>query len=1130
MTDLAAGAVPEPIGGSWLRRSHDGSGLRVVPVRFGQPARQALFELVTEAKASDPLAPVTVIVSSNPARMELRRATARNTSLQAGSDARGVAALETLTLTSLAERLVAEQRRQAGDLVIEAALRNELQEAPGLFEPVAEHPQTAAALARAYGEVRGLSSDERRRLGAMSVRAAAVVELCQRVHESLSPRWFDTAELLEAATAAAITDAGAQVLGELGRLVLYLPRRLSAREARLAGALARHCAAQSELPMLIGVTGDESGDDAAQVVCARLGVSLPTAAQASTGATATAQQVVSVTDPDEEVRTVLRSVMADLDAGIAASDIAVFYGPEAPYGRAFEEQFEAAGIVTHGSTARTLAESTYGQFALRLTALADARLAEPRLARRDVFDLLGGAQVPRRTAGEHRDGESFFVPDSKWEHLARAARVTGGDDWSVRLRAHADELDARAERERSSEDPRTRRIEWLHDEAVECRRLAEFIAELRDQLVAGRSRRTWPSLCNWLRAALRRYVGHVGRASWTLDWPEWQTHAAERVLEALDRLSELGAVESRVHLATMAQALSDELSDPHGHSSVTGTGVYVGPLSRAVDMAPRSVYVVGLVEGILPRRHAPDSLIHDDERRAVGQALASSADTAADEHRALLAALAGASGRSTLTVPRGNLRQSAEYVPSRWLAPTVRALTTDSGLFDDGYVSGDRLRAAAHDDSVRGIVESPSYVTGVLTATFPATEQEFDSASVWSMTPAERDAVDRPLFDDPAFSAGVAMTAARRSNRFTRFDGNLSAVIDGDAAFAEVMSPSRLEAWAACPRRFLFEHLLEVRVIEEPEALLRLSPGERGRLMHAAIDEFFRSFGALRGSAAGSREGADIGDTDSGWPHLPPGPQRPPDDRDRAHLVAIGRRLAERAERHGLTGRAVLWERDRDMLLADLEELLDREESRDAATRGQILSSEFRFGLDGGAAAVAYGLDDGTTVRFRGVVDRVEHRADGSVIVVDYKSGSTRSYRSLDGADPTLAGTKLQLPVYALAAAAHFGAGDVTAAVQHAAYWFITGEPGRWRWLGLNVDDQLMDQFDRAVNMIVSGIRRGMFLGYAATGDDRKGYTVCPYCDPDGLGTTEVRRDWLRKCSDDSVASFAALAEPEANS
>lgn len=1128
MTDLAAAAVPEPPGGGWPQPCHDGSGLRVVPVRFGQHARQALIELVIEAKASDSLAPVTVIVSSNPARMELRRAVARGASLQPGSDAHGVAAVETLTLTSLAERLVAEQRKQAGDLVIEAAFRNELREAPGLFEPVAEHPQTAAALARAFGEMRGLSTDERRRLGAMSERAAAVVELCQRVHESLSPEWCDAAELLEAATATVLTDAGAQVLSELGRLVLYLPRRLSVREARLVGALARHRAAQSDLPMLIGVTGDESGDNAAQVLCARLGVSLPQSEPAA--AEMTAHRVIGVTDPDEEVRTVLRSVMADLDAGIAASDIAVFYGPETPYGRAFEEQFEAAGIGTYGSTARTLAESTYGQFALRLTALADARLSEPRLARRDVFDLLAGAQVPRRAAGEHRDGESFFIPDSKWEHLARAARVAGGDDWSVRLPAHAGELDARAEREHSSEDPSTRRIEWLRDEAVECRRLAEFIAELRSHLEAGRSRRTWPSLCNWIRAALHRYVGHVGRAPWTLDWPEWQTQAAERVSEALDRLSELGAVESRVGLAAMAQALSDELSDPHGRRGVTGTGVYVGPLSRALDLAPRSVYVVGLAEGILPRRQTPDSLIHDDERRAVGHALPSSADAAADERRALLAALASASGRSTLTVPRGNLRQSAEYVPSRWLAPTVRELTADSGLFSDGYVSGERLRAAAHDDSVQGIAESPSYVTGVLTAAFPATEQEFDSASVWAMTPAERDAVDHPLFDDPAFSAGVAMTVARHSSRFTRFDGNLSAVIDGDAAFAEVMSPSRLEAWAACPRRFLFEHLLEVRVIEEPEALLRLSPGERGRLMHAAIDEFFRSFDALRGSAVGSHEDADIADADSEWPHLPPGPQRAPDDRDRAHLVAIGRRLAERVERHGLTGRTVLWERDRDMLLADLEELLDRDESRDAATRGQILSSEFRFGLDGGAAAVAYDLEDGTTVRFRGVVDRVERRADGSVIVVDYKSGSARSFRQLNGDDPTLAGTKLQLPVYALAAAKHFAAGDVTAAVEHAAYWFITGQPGRWSWLGLGVDRRLMDRFGRVVNMIVSGIRGGVFPGHAEIGDDRRGYTVCPYCDPDGLGTAEVRRDWLRKRSDGALAGFVALVEPEAMS
>ncbi len=1104
----------------------------MVPVAFGEPARQALVELVTEAKATDPLVPVTVIVSSNPARVELRRAVARSTWPRPGSNAQGIAALETLTLTSLAERLVAEQRKRAGDLIIEAAFRNELREAPGLFEPVAEHPQTVAALARVFGEVRELSADECRRLSAQSGRAATVVELCQRVHSALRPEWFDTADLLDAATAAVAAGTAEQALGDLGQLLLYLPRRLSEREARLVGALGRHCAARSELPMLVGVTGDESGDNAAHAVCARLGTSLPTSESASSEA-ATAQQVISVTDPDEEVRTVVRSVMSDLDAGIAASDIAVFYGPTEPYGRTFEEQFEAAGISTYGSTARTLAESTYGQFALRLTALADTERAEPRLARRDVFDLLGGAQVPRYGAGDRRNGESFFIPDSRWEHLARAARVTGGADWSVRLSAYGDELDARADLERSGEDPSVRRIERLRDEARECRRLAEFVAELRDQLAGGRSRRTWRGLCDWLRAALHRYVGQVGRARWTLDWPEWQTKAAERVVEALDRLSELDAIESRVDLTTMVRALSDELSDPHGHSGVTGTGVYVGPLSRAVDMAPRNVFVVGLVEGILPRRQAPDSLIGDDERRAVGHVLSSSADTAADEHRALLAALAGASGYRTLTVPRGNLRQNAEYVPSRWLAPTVRALAADSGLFNDGYVSGERLRVAAHDDAVSGVSESPSHVNGVLSASFPATAQEYDSATLWSLTPDARGSADHPLFDDPAFSSGVEMTAERHSSRFTRFDGNLAGVIDGDAAFAEVTSAWRLETWASCPRRFLFEHLLDVQAIEEPEELLRLSPAERGRLMHEAIDEFFRSFGALRAGTGPAAESsltdpdADI-EPHAGWPHLPPGPQRASNDDDCARLVAIGRRLAERAERQGLTGRTLLWERDREALLADLAELLDRDAARDGETRGQILSSEFRFGLDGGAAAVAYDLGDGTAVRFRGVVDRVERRADGSVIVVDYKSGGTRTYRNLDGDDPTLAGTKLQLPIYALAAGAHFGAGDVTSAVDHAAYWFITAEPGRWSWLGLGVDKRLMGRFDQVVNMIVSGIRSGVFPGHAEAADDRTSHTVCPYCDPDGLGTADVRRAWQRKRSDNAVAPFAALVEPEA--
>lgn len=67
-------------------------------------------------------------------------------------------------------------------------------------------------------------------------------------------------------------------------------------------------------------------------------------------------------------------------------------------------------------------------------------------------------------------------------------------------------------------------------------------------------------------------------------------------------------------------------------------------------------------------------------------------------------------------------------------------------------------------------------------------------------------------------------------------------------------------------------------------------------------------------------------------------------------------------------------------------------------------------------------------IQIRGYIDRVDRAADGSLRVVDYKAGSSRiSARELED------GTRLQLPLYALAVQDALGLGTVTAGF----YWHI---------------------------------------------------------------------------------------------
>ena len=159
------------------------SSVVVVPVGFGEAARRAAAACVSEAKADDPLAPVTLIVPSNYTGLALRRAlgagtaTPTETATPNGSrsrrsaprkpstERRGIAALTTLTLGGLAERLAAaslqaDGRRPLSSLMTAAAIRSVLASQPGLFGAVAGHHQTAEALQTTYREIRDLRADQ----------------------------------------------------------------------------------------------------------------------------------------------------------------------------------------------------------------------------------------------------------------------------------------------------------------------------------------------------------------------------------------------------------------------------------------------------------------------------------------------------------------------------------------------------------------------------------------------------------------------------------------------------------------------------------------------------------------------------------------------------------------------------------------------------------------------------------------------------------------------------------------------------------------------------------------------------------------------------------------------------------
>ena len=1056
-------------------------GLRTEWVAFGRPAAEALRREIADAKDGDPLAPVSVVVPSNHVGVAARRLLASGRLGPVCDEGAGIAAVTFLTVYRLGEllgapRLAAKGRRPVSTPVIGASFRTALGDRPGVFGPVAAHPATELALVASYRELRDVTSDALDALARQSHRAADVVRLQRTVRRALEPSWYDEEDLLDAAVE--VLAGGHPMAAELGRFVVYLPERLSLHGAGLLRAVAEG----REVAVVAGATGDARADAETVRSVERLGGEAAPprpGTRTTTVVDAARTRIVTVSDADEEVRAAVRTVVDAVRSGTPLDRIALLFADPEPYARLAHEQLGAAGLVANGAAVMPLPARVAGRTLLGLLALAEG--SDGGFRRDELFAWLGGARI-------HHDRR--WAPVAAWERLSRDAGIVGGrQQWDRLLTRLAEERDTEADREAENPEGQEWRIERSRTGAEQARELRTFVLALLDDLaVAASSARTWPE---WVRWSRRHLDGLLGGERARQRWPLVEQRSAERVERALDRLACLGEIEEGpVRLEVFGRTLELELDADLGRVGRMGEGVFVGPVSMGVGLDLDLVVVLGLAEGVFPSPTRDDSLLPDHERVAAGGELPLRAALVDERHRQFLAGLAG-STHQVLCVPRGDLRGGRERVPSRWV---LRAASELAGSL---WRSEDLLDPHRNEPWLRHVA---SFDAGLRAVEFPASDQEYRLRSLLAAGPRGPKA-DLAASTDPLFAAGAAVIAARRSRRFTRFDGNLAGVAVPSPA-ERIVSATRLEAWAACPFAYLVRNVLGVEEVENPEEELTITPRDRGSLVHEVLEEFVRE--------VLSRPSAEQ-----------PGPSDPWTPADRKRLVAIAERLCTEAEQHGLTGRPVFWRRDKPRIIADLVHVLEDDSEHRAANGTRPRAAELDFGFAGSPVGeVSIPLPDGRTVAFHGWVDRVDVADDGVIHVVDYKTGSDKSYRDLSEECPDDAGTKLQLPVYGQAARGLLGEPD---APVRAEYWFTSSKGGFGR-IGYLVTPGVLERVGTTLAAIVEGIENGVFP-HRPTASSTTPWVECAYCDPDALGVAGLRRASERKADDPALAPFHTLAD-----
>lgn len=1036
-------------------------------VPYGRTAEAALLARIGACKKDDPLAAVTVIVPSNYSGLSVRRSLAAQ---------RPLVNVHFQVLARLAEllgapRLVAEGRRPLTPWIAVMSVRAALAEDPGVFAEVASHPSTARELHRTFRELREAGPSSLGSVAGSSRRAADVVRLYQRFRE-LTAGYFDEYDLLE--SAAAHFRADSAVAREAGDLIFYLPRKLSPGAQRLfeaAGAGRAHA--------VLGLTGDVDIDQEARATAWRLPGSKSEAIAEAPAVT----QIISATDAEEEAREAIRQAMALVADGMPLHRIAITYATRETYEGLLDDALTSAGVPHNGPPNRTLGQSLAGRTILGLPRLAaSSGPGDPGFSREAVMDWMTAAPI--------FDG-GVEAPSHRWDEISRDARVVKGPgQWKSRLELYATTQEAEAaSREAGERGHFERKAGW-------ARSLSAFVARLAEEV--GPDRRQ--SACKHAAEALGWLETYLPERAIVNDA---QTEAREAVHDLLESISRLAndlpeALDPLLDRTEFAAALDDALAQPAGRLGKLGSGIFMGPVALAAEMSFDAIFVLGMVEGAYPARFAEDPVLSSEERARAGGELPLPSSRLADQRRGYLGALHAAS-RRTLSAPRGDLRAQRPTQPSRWILDAASSL------------AGERVYAT----ELTALLESPpawfrvvrSFESALREPGEPASLQEWDLGSLLRYEGRmERHFLMRNAGMLNPLARGVSARRARQRLAAAPLDGWRGKVSPGAAPVPDAsrpISPTALENYAKCPLRYFLGQVLKVGEIERPEETVTIEPATIGNIVHQILQTFFE---ATAGRA----------DAFADWSR---------DERSQLH--AITEQVFRDFEDRGQTGKTLTWQAEQARIRRDLELLLDKE-MEDRRTRGyRFFRAEAAFGVRATPARpeplppATLTLRDGSTVTFRGVVDRVDIGADGALAVVDYKTGSTRNYEALKPGNPLGGGKFLQLPVYALAFR------DQSNGPVSARYWFITEQAG-FEQKEVVLDDAAFAQFGEVVETLVETMRAGYFP--AVPGDETwingDTYDHCRYCPYDFVCPSNQRSEaWLADKQDPGLAAFVGLAD-----
>lgn len=941
---------------------------------------------------------------------------------------RATLGLHRFTLTQLASRLAAPALSATGAApctalaaqavaaraVVETRAAGQLR----FFEPVAAAPGFTRSLAATLAELRaaGLAPDA---LAAAPAPADEIAALLAAYETHLdAARLADRAALLRAATAA-LTGPDRDPLVGLPLLLLDVP--LTSRvEIELAHALAaaaapvlvtipdgdeaeRHWAAvASNAPH--DTSADPSPAPAAatpQTSLARLQAHLFADDEPPPAAPDGTVQIFSAPGEGREAVEIARRILALARGGTRFDEIAIVLRAPETYGALLEAALRRASIPAWFARGTRRPNPTGRAFLALLACAAEnlsaARFAEylslgelPRPGAAPAWQpphdelLAGGSALPDPAAGaaaddDADDAEPIAAAPWRWEALLTEAAVLGGADrWQRRLTGLANEYDARLERLRAGE-PDDPQITALERTRAQLDVLRSFALPLIRRLADLPREAPWGV---WLDA-LKELAVQALRAPASV-------HAVLAELAPMGPVGPVGLDEVRDILADRLATLpTDPPADRYGRVLVTTVDDLRG---RALPV----VFVPGLAERLFPQRPREDPLLLDALRAPLAAGLATQAERGARERLYLRLAAGAATRQLVLSYPRADVTQGRPRVISFYgldVARATRGAIPDVEAFE---------REAADAANARLAWPAPVDPADAIDAA------EHDLATLAALLHAERPprAGAQYLLELNAHLGRSLRTRHARWEKrhwheldgFTRASAAAAPLLAARRLTARPYSPSALEQFARCPYRFYLAAILRLAPRDEKAPLEQLDPLTRGTLVHRVQAETLRALLAGGTPLDATRQA----------------------EAERVLHDTLERVAAALAEEFA-PPIARVWRDEIEALRGDLRTWLGR--LLDRGTEWQPAYVELGIGLQRdddhdphSVRAPARVGDAGYLLR--GAIDLVERHANGTLRVIDHKTGRDDVPAGLVVGK----GERLQPALYALAVEAALGA------------------------------------------------------------------------------------------------------------